>query len=312
MSKSMPVPIPITAAVSLEGFYTLTVRKVSDDSIARSVGPFKNVITDIGLERLGSGGPISFAYVGTGTAAGATTDTQMGAYLRNSSAVQSNVQTNAGASPYWVQRSITYRFSPAGVNQNITEVGVGWISNSVAGLWSRARTVDGSNNPVTVTVLADEYLDVTYTLRFYPQITDSSYSVSINSVSYSFTSRSANINSAAIVLGADMRATFSGLQAYGGPATLGPLTGSITGFVGSATMHAGTIQAYVPASQTASTISLSTISQGNVSGGITAMLANPSGFIFAGCPTQIVVSPAIPKDATKSLSLTFSWTWDRV
>lgn len=309
MSSTQNVTIPIKG--SFVGEYLLTKRKAATDEIIEQIGPFKNLITDIGLERIGTAAAIVFCYVGAGTAAASALDTQMGSYLRNTLTNISTVATSAGASPYWAENAATYRFTPLGSSQNITEVGVGWVSNSTNGLWSRARIVDGSNNPITLTILGDEYLDVTYILRYYPPLTDASYNVTISGVVYSFVTRGSNLNAAQLDLGRDMVQTFASLTAYGGPVALGPLTGTLTGATGSSTMNSGAVGAYVPASLTTTVVSSSTLAQGNVAGGITGITGTASGTLMAGCSFQSTVSPAIPKDNTKTLSLTFAFTWDR-
>lgn len=304
-----PHKIPVTGKV--QGFYTLERRKITGE-LVETIGPFKNLITDIGLERCATNSPISFGYVGTGIVAPTTADTEMTGFLNNTATIASTVTTRAAGSPYWVEESRVFRFPPTGSSRNITEVGVGWTSNSVAGLWSHALTVDGSNNPVTVTVLGDEFLDVTYTLRYYPPLTDSAYSVSISAVSYSFVTRLANAGSSPTVnMTGSMRLAFSDLTCYGGPTVLGAVTASISGQTSTATLDTGTAQAYVPASKTIEINSLTGLAQGNVTGGITALYGQPGNSIFGGCDFQSTVSPAIPKNNTKSLSLSFSYTWDR-
>tara|TARA_R110000850_G_scaffold275207_1_gene414176 strand:+ start:40949 stop:41809 length:861 start_codon:yes stop_codon:yes gene_type:complete len=57
-----------------------------------------------------------------------------------------------------------YQFGQGVAQGNLSEIGSGWGAGATQ-LFSRALIVDGSGNPTTITVLADEYLTVTYELR---------------------------------------------------------------------------------------------------------------------------------------------------
>ncbi len=50
------------------------------------------------------------------------------------------------------------------------------------------------------------------------------------------------------------------------------------------------------------------LSDGNTAGGIRSVVVQPNGFMYS-CQYQF--TPAIPKDDTKTLSLTFSCSWAR-
>lgn len=302
--------LAIPVRMGVEGFYTVQ-RRASNGDLIETIGPFKNAITNIGLERIGTATAGNTAYYGTGTTPASILDTQMGAQTGYTSGIIDSVFTRTTSSPYWAQHAVTFRFSPAGVNQNLTEVGVGWFDSSTNALWSRALIVDGSNNPVTLTLLSGEFLDVTYSLRYYPPLTDSSYSATISGVSYSFVTRladaasSPSVNAVSFVTG-----SISNLGVVNGPVSLGPVTGTLSyggefGFITVASK-----QAYVPGTRIATYSSTTSLAQGNVTGGIAGLVGTNAGGSF-GCGFQTSVTPPIPKDNTKTLTLSFSISWDR-
>ena len=307
MTTELVIPIRHT----VEGYYTLTKRKVATGEIVQEVGPFKNLITDLGLNRIGTASATTYTYIGSGTGAAATTDTQMGTFIAATTTSAGSSSSATGSTPYWIQESQIRRFDPPGSSINVTEVGIGWTSNSVAGLWSRARVVDGVGNPVTITILADEFLDVTYTLRYYPPLTDTAHTVTISGVDYNFVSRSANITSRGLYLPGFMGLGGATLNVYGGPCTLGALTSSITGQTGSAAGFSMAGVTYVNNSLETKVTASGGLSSGNVTGGITGLQLQLNGTVFMNGFVQMTVSPAIPKDNTKSLTLTFAVSWDR-
>jgi hypothetical protein len=80
------------------------------------------------------------------------------------------------------------------VAANLSEAGVGW-GTSGSTLISRALIIDPITQlPTTVTPLADELLDVTYELRYYPPLVDvTSPQVTLNGVVYNTITRAASV-----------------------------------------------------------------------------------------------------------------------
>ena len=58
----------------------------------------------------------------------------------------------------------------------------------------RALILDGGGSPTTLTILSDETLDVTYTIRVYPPTTDVTGSITLDGVSYGYTIRPCNVS----------------------------------------------------------------------------------------------------------------------
>lgn len=274
---------------------------------------FKNLITDLGLNALGTTPTSGFTYVSTNSTAPSVLDTTLPGFLAATSTVSATTGANTNVSPYWVEQSTTRRFAAGAAAGNLTKVGIGWTPNSVDGLWSSALIVDGSGNPTTITVLPDEFLDVTYTLRYYPPLTDSSYTVTINGTAHTISARVSSVTTRRVDIAQYfMKLQSSALSLYSGAGiALGPVTGVPTGAASSTSGGAVSLVAYVNNSlQRTGSVSLG-LSSGNLAGGITGMrLSMPSSSALA-CDTQMVISPAIPKDDTKTLTLTFSVSWSR-
>lgn len=316
------------STIKLEGEYTIKKYKADTGQLIQEIGPFKNLITNQGLDRAGatSGTVVESVFVGTGTATPAVTDTVLGNYLAYTSSVQVawNAATTRGGSPdYWVQGSGTWRFGVGVAAGNLTEVGVGW-GNSLAThkVFSRALIVDSGGSPVTLTVLSDEYLDVTYSLRVYPYTgSDVVQSITLSGTSYTFTTRSLDVAtntwSGCNVI-APMRWVYNSTMhngtAPGTPPTLSAITASYLTDSGSSANISPTTSAYSSGSYTRSVTYNAGLTECNLTYGLRGMIirmldgANGS---FIGLSAQSVISPAIPKDNTKVMSFGASVTWSR-
>lgn len=152
---------------------------------------FDNLILDAGLNRLGSGGAFDRCMVGTSSAAVSSSQTALGAQI----AVTTTIEVTTGGSNIqagyaWARR--TFRFPVGSATGNITEVGVGWTNSNC---FSRALTTDSNGNPVTITVLADEFLDVTYELRLHWPTVDITIAGFISSTQHSVSTRAALVGS---------------------------------------------------------------------------------------------------------------------
>lgn len=303
-----------TSNVKMRGLYEIKKYKAGDNSLVQHILPFENIITDWGLNWVATANPFLRMFVGTGTAAGATTDTQMGNYL-GVSLLNGAITRVAGTSPAWVYTaSVTARFNPPSAAGNLTEVGIGIEGagpvNITHRVWSRALIVDGAGNPITLTVLPDEYLDVTYILQFHPQITEDSYNISVSGTTHAVTSRRAYITEFGGYFGI---AHFSGTAtAYGGPVTLGAITTGLSGATASAEMGGWVNATYTDNSlKHVSTVTCG-ISNGNVPGGITGILSGTGlGSPFVSQYTQFTITPAIDKTDSKILTLGREVSWAR-
>lgn len=298
----------LTQNFQLAGRFKLQRIKADTGEVVQTL-EFKNLITDIGLNRLGTTAVADYAYVSSNSTPPSVLDTSLAGFIASTATQQSSVSNPNNSNPYWTETTVVRRFAAGVAAGNLTKVGIGWTPNSVGGLWSSALIVDGLGNPTTLTVLSDEFLDVSYTLRYYPPTTDSTFSATISGVSYTFTARAANITYRTINLNERMRLTPS-VQVYSGPTALGAVTASITGSTADTYLGALTGVAYVNNSLQAKGTVTAELNAGNLPGGITALYVGASSG-FMACGTQMLVSPAIPKDGTKTLSLTFAVSWSR-
>lgn len=297
------------AHVEIGGEWRFDVLDGKTRKVKRSTDWMPNLITDIGLDRIGSGSSIGpFCRIGTGTTAPANADTQLVSQSAQTSTIVGTPSTlNAGAPDYQTTYTATFEFALGAVVGNMAEIGMGWASTG-ATLFSRARIVDGGGSPTTITVLASEILQATYRVSLYPTLTDSAGVVTLSGVNYNYTSRVyqagfvRNIN-----LGNWLGGTLSA-QAFDA-AALASITATLSG--PTSTLTAGTLQAYSNGTYQRDFTISAAIAVGNLSGGIDVIvtyLGNSLGPIFN---TQTLFSPAIPKDSTKTLNMTWRISWAR-
>lgn len=154
-----------------------TVKACGSES-ARS-GWSKNVVTDLGVRMLLGGASVSSSAsfsvscsCGSGNSTPSTSDTQIQSFIAGvTNAISYSTTRNYTVAPYYVRHSWTWRFPPGAAAGNVAELCVvNSASTPVASsqAFSRALVRDEAGNPSTITVLADEYLEVTYELIIYP------------------------------------------------------------------------------------------------------------------------------------------------
>lgn len=298
----------ISLPVQLAGFYKMEAFREDADgneipgSRRAAADWFPNLITNAGLEGMGTLSILeltAFCRVGTGTTAPAVTDTGLVAQIASTATLQSSSQTAQATPPYYGSYVITRRFAAGVAAGNLSEVGM--ASAATGGImYSRALILDGGGNPTTITVLSNEVLDVTYQVRNYVPTEDGNWSATIATVAYS-----------GIVRAADATSTpWAGVNHPAGrnsnwvPTTTvynGAINAAITGNPsGSPATVPDANLAYVANSLSRDYTATMGLNDGNLAGGITAILLRT-----AYGPYQLSVSPAFPKDATKTATLTF-------
>lgn len=315
----------------LAGQYTLKKYKADTDELIQEIGPFDNLITDQGLNRVGTAVFGQYIFIGTGTTVPTVADTQLVNYLNYTGTYAPSGNWNAallrGGSPdYWVQGAGTWRFPAGAATGTLTEVGIGWgTTASTHRVSSRALIVDSSGSPISITVLPDEYLDVTYALRYYPYIgSDVVQTVTLSGVPYTFTTRSLGVETVNYCSVSAMgRMAWGTTQAVstgtasGTPPALAAITATSMLNEGSSTSITATPNAYVSNSLAISCTLSAALTQGNLAYGIRGITLAPSdltsGFqsVFINSYFQSTISPAIPKNNTKILQFGSSITWNR-
>lgn len=173
------------AKVGLEGWYTLrairrsgrvTRERTFKVEACRALPPFRNLITDLGLDRFGStasGSVYRYCHVGTGTATPSVTDTQLQTFLANvtTSSPETSI-ANSGPPDYYSYRRFTWTSAIGALgNNNLTEIGISGRSTNGL-LFSRELIRDSGGNPAAFPISDDEQLEVTYELRLYPNLND--------------------------------------------------------------------------------------------------------------------------------------------
>lgn len=130
---------------------------------------FNNLILDNGLNLVFSDyiyWIVGYCSIGVGTAEPAVTDTSL---TNHRFTTGGSILSAGNVSGIYRWATFTYRFNP-NVAGTYTEIGIGRASNN---LFSKSLIKDSNGNPIAITLLSDEYLDVTYELRFYINTTES-------------------------------------------------------------------------------------------------------------------------------------------
>lgn len=174
------------------GYYKLQV--IRPDGTVRQSAEFPNLITNAGLDRMATSTYLTVCQVGSGSAAPTFADTALAARIAGTQTVQSTDVGTTSSSPYYAWATRQFRFAAGVATGNIAEVGVGW--GTTGSLFSRALVLDSGGSPTTITVLADEILDVTYQLRYYAPETDDTGDVTFTgnlAGTYDWIFRAANV-----------------------------------------------------------------------------------------------------------------------
>lgn len=277
----------------------------------RFLAEFDNLITNGGLDRLGSAAAsgysgIYYVQVGTGSTAPANTDTTLANYLAGTSRSFSYSASYGGNPTYHTEGTYYWEFDQGAAAGNLSEIGVGWAASG--SLFSRALIVDGSGNPTTITVTAIEFLAVTYKLRMYPPLTDVTGTITLDGDDYDYTLRAANVNGSSW---GSVGVSGPGGQkfAYAYSGAIGAVTGVPSGTSGTLTINQA---AYSAGSYTIEETITASISQGNLAGGIGSVMFYISAWNGIGQYSfQCEFDPPIPKDNTKELELVFEISWAR-
>lgn len=305
--KDLILPTP-GSRVGMRGFFKLEAIR-PDGRVRPLTGWFPNLITDVGLNFVGQGSYLNACHVGTNNTTPTFSDTALAGYRAGTTTKQATSTGNTSVSPYYCWKRITYRFAtPGSASGNIAEVGIASIaalSGSI--LFSRALVLDEFGSPTTVTVLGDEVLDVTYELRLYPPLTDTTGSFDITgSGTHTYTLRASGVTSNILwgyYLGsvASMSHRDNELDVYNGnigtilqsPSGSGAGTGLGNAAYGNNNLYRDASGGYG-------------LNYGNLSGGIRSVRFETT----LGC-FQYQVDPIIDKNSTNTLSLTMRVLWGR-
>lgn len=297
----------ITIPAQLAGYFKFEAVNV-DTGERRLLSDWQpNLITNAGLDLIGSlaGGVVRRVFVGSGQTPASVTDTALVSLVATASSTTSNVSGASSSAPYYGFLRTTWRFSAGQAQGNLSEVGVGGTSGA---LFSRSLIKDSGGNPTTITVLSNEYLDVTYELRLYAPTTDLVGQLTLGTEVHDVTVRAANVTSTSfwyIGLGlSSASSTAPNVQtqyAYSGP--IGAVTASPTGY-SSAGVPSDVV--YAAGSQYREVDLDWSLTSGNFGTGIRSIL-----FCSNVGTYQAEFDPPIMKDNTKTFRATVRFAWAR-
>ncbi len=295
---------PLIIQPRMSGRYKFTA--IRPDGRERPLtGWIPNIITDVGLNLLGTSGVLGYCHVGTNNTAATSAQTALLGWIAASSSIQENSSYAQTSAPYFGTKVIRYRFNQGVATGNLNEVGINSSSSNTV-MWSRAVIVDEFGAPTTITVLADEVLDVTYELRLYPPLVDGSGTVSISGTSYGVTWRAGNVTAAPWYYWMGDAASFSYQgnthAIYNGVMNAGILVMPS----GTSWNTSMTNFGYSNNSLQRDGIASYGLNDGNLAGGVKSTAFNSTLGTY-----KFEFDNPIPKDATKTLTLTFRIAWSR-
>jgi hypothetical protein len=299
----------------VSGEYTISVYR-SDGTLKRQLS-FPNLITDEGMDSIGTRNGDNWRYcqVGTGSATPQFGDTQLAQYRAGTEndVIQSvNVEASGDYRAWWRRR---FRFTPGQADGNLSEVGVGWAASG--SLFSRALILDELLQPTTITVLSDEYLEVDYYFYLWPSLTDRTGQITLDGQVYDYVMRHCGVDQRVNYNSIGWYITnFEGLRTnynYSGHGALWEtnVLGAVTdGPSGTKEDRDGSAIGY-PLGYTLGTyrrywrVSVG-LSNGNFGTGLGAISYTHQPHCF-----QIAFTPKIPKTADYTLTLDLWWEWQR-
>lgn len=321
------------AKIGLKGDYHIIKRKVCSDEIIAEY-KFENMILNNGLDvfgkQLGGGNGGSGVYLVVGSATSDPEESQSA--MSNVVGATSNmIATGRGAQnlstvPYYVSDFITYRLDAGVATGNLSQVGIGNAANG-ADLFSLARIKDSAGDPITITKLADEVLDIKYTLQIYcPD--DTTGTVTIGGDDYNFVGRAAHFGDWQLIgylnygfdryrirpflegrYGSSMEYyAYPAGRAIGASVFVSPNTANVEGFSGISQTS------YVVGSYIKQFKLLANLTSANCAGGVQLVSFPFLYTTFAGYQFEFkrtTDNAAIPKDGTKVMSIDFQLSWGR-
>lgn len=279
----------------------------AETGTVRELGEFDNLILDAGLNRLGTGGVIGHCVVGSGSTAPTNADTTLAALVASTTNLTASTNGQATSAPYYGYNRVTYRFDMGVAAGNLSEVGIGWGPTS---LFSRALILDSGGTPTTITVLSNEFLNVTYEVRVYAPTADVTAAVTIAGVSTDIVARAAAVTDqhdwacGAIGQGVNFGTT-SGSDPYCwfGSGAIGTVTQRPSGTSANVSRSKDT---YSNNSLTMTGGVTAALDVANFAGGISTMLVRTTLGAF-----QVSFDPPIDKDNTKTLRVNVAVSWAR-
>ena len=320
--RRLVVPDRLSMRSTVQGFFTLRLGRMQPDGTVAYTREyaFPNLILNQGLDRMGDNNLYrNYCQVGTGSTPPAATDTQLVSPAGASASVTSTGGGNAqgivtGPPRYAFDRRV-YRIPAGTATGNLTEVGVSWAAGTGATLYNRALILDGSGNPITITKLADEVLDVTYELRTYIPTSDVTGTVVIAGTTHDYIIRAAEADQVKPQFAAGWGPEVSGGSIYSWSAAMlannkgnAAFTGNIASIDGiPATSYGGPAAIVSSSGYTPGTYQR----VGKHTYGLGGNPIRSVLYSFGWCSYQCQFDPVIPKGAANTFEVEFVHSWAR-
>lgn len=304
--------------IGIAGYYRVQIF-TRDHNCRFDSGWCHNLITDQGLDALAQQSDVMTHYtVGTSSNVPLVTDTWVYQFVATTSTTVSNIKgvagTGTGGDPYYGYRRQTKRFDFGTATGNLSELVVGW-SATTGTAFMRELIRDGVGNPTTITVLSDEYLEVTYELRYYVPNGDFTGVCTIDSDAYNYTMRAASCTSTvwwadSIGLLFTYNAAFTSYhEAYTG--SIGGITTVPSGNSGTGTQSIS-VNTYNPGDLYRDFTMTASSSQWNVSGGvIRSLVMGCTGNRWQCEYSKVSDGTGIVKNSGITLTVGYRISWDR-
>ncbi|RZG74727.1 hypothetical protein [Acinetobacter sp. WCHAc060025] len=286
----------------------LQVRNAFGD-ITKETEWFNNLVLDQGLNLMATGFWFNACQVGTGNSPPHRGQTGLDNLLATSTTVVSEANGAAAAAPYYKWTRKTFRFSAGTAAGNLSEVSVCGDNYPNKTSWNRALIKDNTGNPITVTVLPTETLDVIVEMRMHIDATDKIGDIDFgNGVVRQYTLRPMLISS---MVASTIHNQGLGFNSPTGRYTLcytggiSDTTGRPSGQIGTGDASSHSAHSYIQNSYRMACTSK--FNPGVATGNIRSLsLEWPNA-----CFYQLEFDSPITKTATHELSITTEISWDR-
>lgn len=303
--------------VAVAGYYTffLNGEKVFE-------APSKNLITDFGWNRIMNiamwqPGQIQ---VGTSNTPPAVTDVALGAFVAEVTPSGGPGSTGTDANGEYSATTTTGTFAVGAVVGNIAEVGYK-VQAGDSSLMSRSLVKDATGNPAVIVVTAADQLVVQFQLRYYRSALDLTGNITVAGVPTTYVFRTGTKTAGTTADGVH----FGGftpidvdVEAFGGDVVFGPPGVAPSGGTNTSSGGLSITSLVVDSNTGVVSYNLGPVatSSGNLSGGTVCInirnMGPSSTELGAYGQLKVQFTPPIPKDDTKILTYSFSYTFTRL
>ena len=299
--------------IGIEGYFRLRVFSADGRFTGKDTGWIHNLITDQGKDALAQQTDVmAWYHVGTSSAAPAVTDTWLGAHVASSNNVINNVKGVVGTS-YGYRRQ-TIRFDVGAAAGNLQECAVGWSETTGTAFMHELVRNPSTGVAISITVLANEYLEFTYELRYNIPAGDFTGVGAIDGIDYNFTMRAASCTDTswwADRIGLQITADTGVGKHYAYTGSIGAITTVPSGQSGDYTVNI-TVDSYNPGDYHREFTVTADTTEWNVAGGIIRSLT-------FGCTAnrwqaefdKVSDGTGIVKSGAGTLTMKYAVSWER-